>query len=334
MILSRAPLRITFNGGGSDLPSFFRDHHGMCITATIDKYVYITVHHSFDGMFRIAYSKIENVDSIDQIEHPLVRNTMKFLEWDGPGLEITSVADVPSTGTGLGSSSAFTVALIRAISYLQGRYVSELECAKLAVQIEIELSKNSIGWQDQYAISVGDLVTQRFHQDCNLVETVFDDDYSKTNFVDNLNQHLLFLHVNKPRNANQILATQSSKLLNGHEAIRLTNELVVIAEHSLKAIRAHDLIRLGELLTTGWNVKSQLNGDVYDSAIQEFMNRVKDSGAYGGKLLGAGGGGFLMLICHPSELESVRSEFADLKRYGFQVKDHHEGLLDFNEKFL
>lgn len=297
MLISSAPLRFSLNGGGSDLPSFLEHADGLAVSMPLNKRVYITLHESFSGHFRVAYSKIEEAENIQDIQHPIVRATLGLLDWNGPGLEITSIADVPSNGTGLGSSSAFTVALISGISHLQGRALSPFEIAKLACEVEIEILKSPIGYQDQYGCAMADLNSYSFFHGGKVeVEPVFENPTDKMIFLQHLNDSLLFFRVNQPRSANTILDRQQTKLRNELSAIELTNKMVKLAKDSIACIRANNLEQLGKLLTLGWGLKSELNGDALDPTISGLYEWSLSSPIYGAKLLGAGGGGFLAVL--------------------------------------
>lgn len=297
MLISSAPLRFSLNGGGSDLPSFLEHADGLAVSMPLNKRVYITLHESFSGDFRIAYSKIEVAQDIEGIQHPIVRASLELLDWKGPGLEITSIADVPSNGTGLGSSSAFTVALISGISQLQGRSLIPVEIAKLACEVEIEILKSPIGYQDQYGCALADLNAYSFFHGGKVeVVPIFENPAKKQEFIQNLNDSLLFFRIDQPRSANTILEAQQEKLKNDSSAIELTKKMVGLAQESISSIRTNDLERLGKLLTLGWGLKSTLNGDILDPTISNLYEWSLSSPIHGAKLLGAGGGGFLAVL--------------------------------------
>jgi D-glycero-alpha-D-manno-heptose-7-phosphate kinase len=331
MIISKVPLRITFNGGGSDLPKFFMSEQGLCTTATINRYVYVTVSYSFDGKYRIAYSEVEHANEFSDIKHPLVRNTLKFMEWKGPGLEITSVAEVPATGTGLGSSSAFTVALIGAIAAMQGKTLSDLECAQIATDVEITLTGDPIGWQDQFAVSNGGLVRQQFSKEGVVVEDIFPSEVKTDAFLDQLNQRSLFFHIDKKRKANEILKKQNKFLENESEGRILTRQLVAIAAKSVSAFEIGDFASLGNLLTAGWEIKFRLNGDLQDKELVSLFNRVSSSPAYGGKLMGAGGGGFLFIIAESAHHQDLIALFSEYKQYKFKIQPNSREIYRLGE---
>jgi D-glycero-alpha-D-manno-heptose-7-phosphate kinase len=320
VIISKVPLRITFNGGGSDLPKFFMLERGLCTTATINKFVFVTVNYSFDGKYRIAYSEVEHVNMISEIQHPLVRNTLQLMGWTGSGLEITSVAEVPATGTGLGSSSAFTVALVGAIAALQGKSLTDTECAQIATDIEIRLTGDPIGWQDQFAVSNGGLVQQLYSPEGVTIQNIFKSEIDTNRFLDELNRKSLFFHIDKKRKANEILKKQNALLDDDLEGRILTRQLVSLAEKSVLAINNFDFVSLGNLLLQGWETKFRLNGDSQDEELVTLFNRVKSSSAHGGKLMGAGGGGFLFIIAESSFHKELISLFSEYKHYNFRIQ--------------
>lgn len=328
MIVSKAPLRITFNGGGSDLPRFFAIEDGLCTTATIDRYIYVTVNFSFDGKYRIAYSELEHVAEMDQIKHPLVRNTLKMMAWEGPGLEITSVADVPASGTGLGSSSAFTVALIGAIAKIQGKIISDYQCGKLAIEIEISLTGDPIGWQDQFAVADGGLIKQQFSQSDAVIESIFTDQKIENQFLTELNKKSMFFHIDKKRKANEILAHQNDMLENNSDGRKLTSDLVSLSKKSISAIENFDFEALGKLLMEGWRTKFQLNGDSIDSELLDLYQVIENSPAYGAKLMGAGGGGFLFVIADESYHLELSNLLKGYKLHDFQVLKNKRQVYD------
>lgn len=285
MLISSAPLRFSLNGGGSDLPSYFENSDGLTVTMPLNKRVYITLHESFSGQYRIAYSRIEEVSKIEDIKHPIVRACLEVLDWKGPGLEITSIADVPSNGTGLGSSSAFTVALLSGLLQMQGRKQTNLEIAKLACEVEIEILKSPIGFQDQYGCALGDITALHFHKGGHVSALpVFDDVLSKKLFVEKLNESLLFFHINQPRSANNVLRNQQSKLKNNEAAIQTTKKMVDLAIESIASIKLLDIPKLGKLITSGWALKSSLNGDDSDSALKALLQWAQTAPIFGAKI--------------------------------------------------
>lgn len=296
MIISSAPLRISFNGGGSDLPAYCEDYTGHTVSATLNKRVYIAVSRSFSGSYRLSYSKTEVATSVKEITHPIIREVLVYLEYKGFPLEITSMADIPSNGTGLGSSSAFTVALIRSIAQLQGRTLSSSEVAQIACHIEIERLGELIGRQDQYISSFGGLKSISYHSEgITKVRNVFRYKKEAANFVYNFNSSARYFFVASGRSSGAILANQSQSL-KSKSKLELTHSLKALSEQSLSAIRSNDIKLLGELMLSGWEKKCELNGDIDNPKIQKLLDLVRESDLYGGKLMGAGGGGFIVVL--------------------------------------
>ena len=316
MIISSAPLRFSLNGGGSDLPSYFQRFPGSVVSIPLDKRVYVTLHESFTGQYRIAYSKIEYCSDLNDIQHPIVAACLKYLEWQGPGLEITSIADVPSTGTGLGSSSAFTVALLAGILKLQKKRVSPHALAEMACEVEIQILQSPIGYQDQFASALGGLNVFHFSAKSGVQhESVFESQESAGEFVRRLNSELLFFHIDQPRSANDILARQQKSLRDQSDAIEITHKMVELAAQSVEAIQHMNIPLLGELLSEGWNLKSSLNGDHSDPLLKSLLNWVEEGPIYGAKLLGAGGGGFLAVLASVENHEMIRYQLKGFREY-------------------
>ena len=317
MIISSAPVRFSIVGGGSDLPSFSRRSVGKVVSMTLDKRVYVTINESFSKEYRIAYSVLEKCSQPDQIRHPIVRKILEYLEWDGPALEITSVADIPATGTGLGSSSAFTVALIKGLYEYMNVPISNMEIAEIACRVEIDLLNSPIGKQDQYASSLGGLNYFRFELDGSVGhQKIFQTRDKDLTFHEELNRRLLFYHVNQPRLANTILNEQSKNLLTNADTFDETAKLAKIADEIVKDIFKFDWEAIGYKMLESWKIKSFLNCDHKDAAIREYMSLCAELPIFGAKLLGAGGGGFIAMLCDienqievKSRMEPVLKEF-------------------------
>ena len=335
MIVSSAPLRISFNGGGSDLDSFTNRSVGRVVSASLDKNVYVAINPSFGDSYRITYSRSEIVSSISEIQHPLVRNVLLEMNWEGPPLEITSMADVPSLGTGLGSSSAFTVALIRGIAHLQGKHYSAETTAITACKVEIDYSKEVVGRQDQFASSFGGFNFFQFQANGNVKtrSLLNEDSVSIPSLISVLNSHMLTFHLNRPRQTSQILAAQQNTILVSDEAYAATKQLACLAEDTFKAILNSDVELIGKLMYEGWKIKSLLNGDMKDPLIIEIMTRLDSTSAYGGKLLGAGGGGFLVIFANPSSHNEIKETFGSLMPlYEMSISIQEPKLIDMRGK--
>jgi len=313
MIISRTPFRISFVGGGTDLPSYYSREAGAVISTTIDKYVYITVNRRFDSTLRISYSHTEIVDRLDDIRHPLFRETMR-MTGVGSGVEITSIADVPS-GTGLGSSSSFTVGLLHALQAYQGRYKASSELAEEACRVEIDVLSEPIGKQDQYAAAFGGFRRYIFNPDGSVWvdPVVCRPEVSQAFF-----SRLMLFYLGGTRDARRILERQFDNTSQNMCCLRKMRELVDRFWEVL--VRAENLDEPGELLHQGWMLKKQLATNVSNSHVDACYERARAAGALGGKLLGAGMGGFLLLYCAPDKQAAVRESLCDLRRieFGFE----------------
>jgi len=325
VIVSSAPLRFSLVGGGSDLPSFTDHSIGRVVSASIDKRVYITLNHSFSNKYRIAYSKLEIVDSIESIDHILVKSCLKKVDWRGPALEITSIADVPSSGTGLGSSSAFTVALLFGLYAMQGKRVTRHEIAVQACEVEIGMAGSPIGRQDQFASAIGGLNEFTFHKDVVDVNRISSRVIKRNEHIlRKLNNNLMFFHLEAPRNANRILETQSNLIMQDVISQSLTTQLADLATLAKKSLARGDLAELGSLMTLGWEIKSKLNGDFENHNLVKMIDFVKQPHIFGGKLLGAGASGFFAILVKPENHGYVNASISQDFR-AFPIKLANSG---------
>lgn len=290
MIISKTPFRISFVGGGTDIKKYYENDYGAVISTSINKYMYITVNKAFDKRIRISYSKTELVDTIDEIEHPIVKAVLKKLNIDG-GIEITSIADIPSKA-GLSSSSAFTVGLLKALYAYKGIYVSNEEIAKQACNIEIDILKEPIGKQDQYAVAVGGMNYIKFNKDESvLIEPIICPIENKKK----LEENLLLFYTGVTRKTGDILKEQ---IKNTSDKISFLNEIRDMTKDFKKAIIDIDTVdEIGHLLDKGWNLKKTMAGSISNENIDHIYEFAKNNGALGGKILGAGGGGFMLFYC-------------------------------------
>jgi D-glycero-alpha-D-manno-heptose-7-phosphate kinase len=293
MIITRSPLRITLGGGGTDLPSYYREHGGHCISAAIDKYVYVTVMRPFvPGVF-LKYSQLEHVADTDDVHHPIIREALKMIGLKTPQIEITTLADIPA-GTGLGSSGSFTTALLKALYVHRRRLLHPDELANLACEIEINRLKEPVGKQDQYIAAYGGLTCFSFSPDDTVearplpvpMETLF-----------NLEDDLLLFFTGFSRSAGQILADQNTRTLESDR--EMMANLHYVKELGLRSQQCLEQARLpefGELLHEHWEHKRRRSGGMSNPQIDEWYELGRRHGALGGKLVGAGGGGFLMFF--------------------------------------
>ena len=295
MIITRSPLRISLGGGGTDLPSYYREHGGFLIAAAIDKYVYITLHQTFIPELIIKYSKLERVQTVDEIEHPIIREAMRLVGLQAPSLEMSSMADIPA-GTGLGSSGSFTVALLQALHAYQRNLVQPAELAEQACAIELEKLGEPIGKQDQYIAAYGGITCFEFARDGQVKawplklseETLF-----------NLEDNLLLFFTGYARSASKILQEQDTRSKAADPA--MVDNLHFVKElgrQSQRALEEADLDEFARLMDVHWQRKKERSGAMSNPEINAWYDHAMAHGALGGKLIGAGGGGFLMFYAH------------------------------------
>ncbi len=314
MIVSRTPLRFSLFGGGSDLPAYYRRCGGAVLSTTIDKSVYVTVNRKFDNSVRVSYSRTEEVNHASDVSHPLVRECLAFLGIEG-GVEITSVADIPAKGTGLGSSSAFTVGLLNALHAFLGRKVSSAQLAAEACQIEIERCGEPIGKQDQYAAAFGGFNFIRFNADETVnVEPV----HCRADTLMTLQERSLFFYTGVTRSASTLLREQSAAVVAPGAASDDTGLLVTLAETARNEIMAGRIDGLGPMLDEAWRAKRQLSSSISSHEIDRAYQVALDAGAEGGKILGAGGGGFLMFLAPPERHDDIRNALGALRETPFR----------------
>ncbi|MBV8550488.1 MAG: galactokinase [Acidobacteriaceae bacterium] len=312
MIITQTPLRMSFAGGGSDLPSFYRHFGGAVVNTAIDKYIYVNVNQKFDEGIRVSYSRTEEVGSAEEVEHPVVRAALGHLGISG-GVEITSIADIPSRGTGLGSSSSFTVGLLLALHAYQSKYVPPADLAEESCHVEIELCGERIGKQDQYAAAVGGLNFIRFEPDDRvIVEPIL----CSRETLARLESSLITFYTGMTRQASSILADQSRQTESSFATQGLLHRMVKLAYELRNELNRGHVETVGEILDAGWRLKREVHAGISNPEIDDYYQAAKRAGAVGGKLLGAGGGGFLTFFAPPerhSDIEkSVRLRKIDL----------------------
>ncbi len=291
MIITRSPLRVTLGGGGTDLPSYYRQHGGFLIAAAIDKYVYVTAMRPFTPGIFLKYSKLEHVDAIDEVQHPIIREALEMVGFKTPQIEITTLADIPA-GTGLGSSGSFTTALVKALYAHRRRLLHPAELAELACDIEINRLKEPVGKQDQYIAAFGGVTCFTFHPDGRVeAEPVSASMQSLFNLEDNL---LLFF-TGFSRSAGAVLSDQKTRSEQGDAGILANLHAVKqLGLDSKRALERGDTGQFGEIMHAQWEQKKRRSGAMTNTKIDEWYALGRSSGALGGKLVGAGGGGFLM----------------------------------------
>ncbi len=291
MIIARSPLRVSLGGGGTDLPSYYRKHSGFLIASAINKYVYITIHERFVNELLIKYSKLEQIPNAESIEHPIFREALKLLKISETNLEIASMADIPA-GTGLGSSGSFTTALLKALHTYRKNLVHPGELAEQACHIEIDLLKESIGKQDQYIAAFGGLTCFQFLPNDHVEVSPLKVD---TETLYNLEDNLLLFFTSYSRSASSILKDQDDRSMSRDQS--MIDNLHFIKDlgwQSKEALEAGDLHRFAELMNVHWEWKRRRSAGMTNADVDSWYNLAMENGAMGGKLIGAGGGGFMM----------------------------------------
>ena len=316
MIITRTPFRVSFAGGGSDIEYYYSRFGGFVVSCSIKQYMYITMHPYFNGNdFLVKYSKVEHCQDIDDIQHPIIKIVLK--KFGIKGCALNSIADIPS-GTGLSSSSAFTVGLLKACSIWNNTYYSKEDLAEQSCDIEIKDLKNPIGKQDQYACACGGLNSLEFLPSG---EVIVEKLYLPANCYKKLEENIMMFYTGKSRSASDILEAQkkeitkpqnnNDKILNLHKMVKLAKEL---KEELLKG----NIEILGDILHQGWMYKKELSNKISNEQIDYYYDIAMKNGATGGKLLGAGGGGFLLFYCKKENQDRLRIALKDLKKIKFQ----------------
>jgi D-glycero-alpha-D-manno-heptose-7-phosphate kinase len=316
MIIARSPLRITLGGGGTDLPSYYRDHEGFVISAAIDRYVYVAVIRPFTPGIFLKYSKIEHVGQVDEVQHPIIREAIRMLDLKTPQLEITALADIPA-GTGLGSSGSFTTALLKALFVYHRRLLHPRELARLACDIEINRLGEPIGKQDQYIAAFGGITCFWFHADDEVEAKPLD---ISMNTLYDLEDNLLLFFTGYARSAGSILKDQDVRSQHADpEMLRNLHYIKDLGFRSKHALEAGRCAEFGEIMHEHWSFKRRRSSGMSNPQVDEWYELGRAHGAIGGKLVGAGGGGFLMFYAEDRQrlrqamakagLEEVRFHF-------------------------
>ena len=313
MIITRTPFRISFAGGGSDLASFWSRECGMVLTTAINLYMYLTVKKSFGNVFRVSYSVTEMKNRVEDIEHPIVRECLLRLGIRD-GHEIVSIADLPAK-SGMASSSSFTVGLLTALHAQSGHMVSADQLAREACEIEIDRLGEPIGKQDQYIAAHGGLQFIRFMPDGNVfVDPVI----CSTGTKRELNRRLMLFHAGGTRPAREVLLRQNGKADQNVDALRHLCDIACRMREVL--VQARDLNAFGRLLHESWQAKCSLEGSISNPGLDQLYAAALDAGALGGKLLGAGGGGFFLFYCEPHLQDRLRAALPDLPEVSFALE--------------
>ncbi len=316
MIISRTPLRMSFVGGGSDLPVFYRKYGGAVVSTAINKFVYVTVNKKFDASIRVSYSKTEEAKSVEKIKHPLVRESLKMLGLAG-GVEITSVADIPAKGSGLGSSSSFTVGLLHALHAFACRYASAEQLARESCEIEIERCGEPIGKQDQFAAAFGGFNFIEFNPDDSVsIEPII----CQRETIRQLQLNTLVFYTGITRSASAILKNQQQIIGEEKAKQKVMRRMVQLARDLKAELQKNNLEAFGEIIHENWELKRSLTTNISTTAIDDWYQRARRAGAVGGKLLGAGSGGFLMFYAPQEKHESIAKALSDLRRIDFEFE--------------
>ncbi len=306
MIITQTPLRVGLLGGGTDLPDYYREHGGRVLNCAIDKYIYVIVKQRFDDEIYVNYSKKEIVSRVEDLEHELVREAM-WMTGVTNGVEITTLADIPSSGSGLGSSSAVTVGLLHALFAYRGRQVTAEELADRACIIEIDRCGKPIGKQDQYIAAYGGIRDIRFGPGDQVVAEELELTAAARR---DLQRHVMLFYTGVTRSANSILAEQTANIKATRDQLDLLRDLAGLAADRL---RCADVDAVGEAMRKGWEVKRQLAAGISNPQVDMAVDRALEAGATGAKLTGAGGGGFLLVICPIERQRAVRETLADMQ---------------------
>jgi len=310
MIGSMTPFRVSFAGGGSDLRAFYKDHPGYVVSTSIDKHMYLFAHPSFDQKIQVKYSKTELVEEIDEVEHPIVREALRMFALRG--IDISSIADIPA-GTGLGSSSSFTVGLLHALYAYVGEVVGAERLAADACRLEIDVLREPIGRQDQYAAAFGGLNLIRFGGDDSVTVEPIEMPADK---VQELDGNLLMFYTGGRRDARAILEDQANDMGNRKKRESLVRMTELARELSV-SLRTGAVDDMGQILDESWQLKKTLSARISGGDLNEIYRVAMNQGAMGGKLLGAGGAGFFLFYCRREEHEKLRLALSELRETTF-----------------
>ncbi len=327
MIITQTPVRISFFGGGTDYPAYFRKHGGETLVSTIDKYTIITIHtlnNLVDYSIRVHYSKVESISSLDAIQHVSARECMRYLGIAG-GIEIHYVSDLPAR-TGMGSSSSATVGLLHGLHAFKGEMVNQEDLAREAVHVEQEMIKERVGCQDQYACAIGGLLHLKFRENGTVdVRPIA----IKPQRLGRLQECLMLMYTGDTRNAHDVLDEQLERTESGENEANLARMKNLVAAGLEILSGEGDLVEFGKLLHESWILKRQLSSKIATSSIDEAYQRAVKAGATGGKLLGAGGGGFLLLYVEPELRQKVKEALSPLREAPFSFENTGSRVIYF-----
>jgi hypothetical protein len=326
MIITKTPFRVSFCGGGSDMENFYEKYGGCVLSTSINKYCYISIHPYFnENQTLLKYSENELVDSPDQIKHRIFRQVLT--DMGVHGVEISSTADIPG-GTGLGSSSTFTVGLLNTLNCYNGKFVSKDKLAKLACEVEIEKLGNPIGKQDQYGAALGGLNFIKFNQDGSVSHEPI---LMEGKTYKELQKNLLMFYTGTTRSANTILAEQTRNITSEDKAKNLL-KMCGLAKDMKVALENNDISSFGKILDEGWQLKKELASGIANPAIDEAYEIAMKNGALGGKLLGAGGGGFLLFYCEEEKQDQLKKAIG-LRELDFSFERDGTSVIYIGDKY-
>ena len=322
MIGTRTPFRVSFIGGGSDLKEFYSRAPGCVLSTSIDKYMYIFIHPFFDEKIQIKYSKTELVENIKDIKHPIVREILS--EFNIQGVDINSIADIPA-GTGLGSSSSYTVGLLHALYAYRGKIVSPKTLAEKACYIEIDVLNEPIGKQDQFAAAYGGLNIIRFLKDGGVkIEPIKMEEDAYKQFQ----KCLMMFYTGSSRSASEVLIDQKKNIIGDEDKFNTQLMMTQMVEESKECLVKSNLDEFGEKLDFNWNLKRTLSKNISNTVFDDIYNLAKKNGAIGGKILGAGGGGFFLFYCPREKQNMLRNALKKLKEIPFAFERKGSKIID------
>lgn len=326
MIIVQTPLRVSFFGGGTDFPTYFRENGGAVLSSTIDKYIFVTIKHRFDEYLRVGYTRTELVETLDEIKHDLIREALRKVNVSR-GVEITTMGDIPSQGSGLGSSSTVTVGVLQAIYAFTGKLVTAEQLAREACEIEIDILGKPIGFQDQYIAAYGGLRFIEFNQDGSVCTQQIE---LSDSTIRKMNDSFLLFFTGLTRKSDDILVEQKQNI---YETSGILSQLKEMAYTARKELESANIQALGELLHESWLLKKQLAGKISSPSIDNLYESAIRAGATGGKITGAGGGGFFLVYCEHDKQDAVREALVDLQELPFQLeRDGSKVIFNYRRK--
>jgi len=320
MIISKTPFRISFVGGGTDIKDYYERGYGAVVSTTINKYMYVAVNEKFDDKIRISYSETEIVDDVDSIKHNIIREALRLVGLNKK-IEIVTIADIPGRGTGLGSSSSLAVGLLNALYAYEGKFRDTETLAREACEIEIEKMKQPIGKQDQYIAAYGGLNYIRFNADDSVMVEPISLSREKREALEG---NLLCFFTGITRNSSDILQDQKKNI---PETVDMLDIMRGLAHEMRMSMKNNDLTRFGELLHEGWTLKGRLAEGITNSIIDKYYDKARQAGALGGKISGAGGGGFLTLYCEKRKQNSVRKALNMLQEMKIRLEPYGSRII-------